>query len=204
MKRLPTERFDIPLWKEAKVHPDHHIVFDKSYYSLPTRYIGKKVWARGGLNDVKIFYEGEQIKTHGRSYRKGSWVTDERDYPPEKSKYLLKTTSYYRKQAFKYGKHVCRLITTIMTEHAYRNLRKVQALFRLADKYGYQELDLTCRRCLFFEDYRMTTIKRILKEKLYLLPLGDDSPEGASTGCQQTLTFLRPSNYFVHRKEEIQ
>lgn len=29
---LPEERFDMPLWKEAKVHPDHHIVFDRSYY----------------------------------------------------------------------------------------------------------------------------------------------------------------------------
>ena len=30
--------------EECTVHPDHHIVFDKSYYSLPTRYIGRKVW----------------------------------------------------------------------------------------------------------------------------------------------------------------
>ncbi|MBI5193034.1 MAG: IS21 family transposase, partial [Nitrospirae bacterium] len=34
---LLEERFEMPLWKEAKVHPDHHIVFDKSYYSLPAR-----------------------------------------------------------------------------------------------------------------------------------------------------------------------
>ena len=65
---LPEERFDIPLWKEAKVHPDHHIVFDKSYYSMPTRYVGKTLWVRGGLNNVQVFSEGELVKTHQRSY----------------------------------------------------------------------------------------------------------------------------------------
>ena len=44
---LPSAPFERPLWKECTVHPDHHIVFDKSYYSLPTRYIGRKVWAKG-------------------------------------------------------------------------------------------------------------------------------------------------------------
>src|SRR3990170_683895 len=46
LKPLPEETFDIPLWKEAKVHPDHHIVFDKSYYSAPTRYVGKPEWEK--------------------------------------------------------------------------------------------------------------------------------------------------------------
>jgi hypothetical protein len=68
LKSLPQERFDITLWKEAKVHPDHHIVFDKNYYSMPTKYVGKKVWVRGGLYTVQAFYEGELIKTHSRSY----------------------------------------------------------------------------------------------------------------------------------------
>ncbi|MEW6002998.1 MAG: IS21 family transposase [Nitrospirota bacterium] len=99
---LPDERFEIPLWKEAKVHPDHHIVFDKSYYSMPTRYIGKKVWVRGGMQTVQIFYDGELIKTHQRSYRSGTWRTDETDYPPEKSKYIMKSISYYQAEAMKY------------------------------------------------------------------------------------------------------
>ena len=87
-----------------------------------------------------------------------------------------------------------------MDEHAYRNLRKVQAIFRLSDKYGAEVMNLTCRRCLFYEDYRMTTIKRILDRQTYLLPLGDEIAKGpvpSSVG----LSFLRPPEYFTHVKE---
>ena len=194
---LPQERFDIPLWKEATVHRDHHIVFDKSYYSLPTRYVSKKVWVRGGLYRVQVFYEGELVKTHRRSYIKGKWMTDETDYPPEKSKYLLRTLSYYQQQALQHGEFVGELVTKIMTEHAYRNLRKVQGIFRLSDKYGAEALNLTAQRCLFYEDYRMTTIKRILDKHLYYLPLEDTIAQEAKV----TSSFIRPSDYFNHTKE---
>jgi hypothetical protein len=200
LKSLPEEKFDMPLWKEAKVHPDHHVVFAKNYYSMPTRYVGKKVFARGGLHTVQMFYEGELVKTHKRSYGEGVWKTDETDYPPEKSKYLLKTTGYYQQEALKHGEYVRQVVARIMTEHAYRNLRKVQAVFRLADKYGSETLNLACRRCNFYEDYRMSTLKRILIKELYHLPLGDEiaeQPQISSGG----ISFLRPAEYFNHEKE---
>ncbi len=203
LKSLPEKRFDLPVWKEARVHPDHHIVFEKSYYSLPTRYIGKKVWVRGGLDTVLVFDDGELVKTHQRAYRPGSFKTDERDYPPEKSRYLFKTTSYYQKEASKHGEYVCQLVTKVMTDHAYRNLRKVQGIFRLADKYGAEALNLTCKRCLFYEDYRMSTIKRILDKKLYHAPLEDEVMIKAVGNSKEGLSFIRPPKYFIHSEEEL-
>jgi transposase len=201
LNSLPEERFDMPLWKEAKVHPDHHVVFAKNYYSMPTRYVGKKVWVRGGLHNVQMFYEGELIKTHKRSYGEGGWRTDETDYPPEKSKYLLKTTGYYQQEALKHGEYVRQVVARIMTEHAYRNLRKVQAVFRLADKYGSETLNLACRRCNFYEDYRMSTLKRILVKELYHLPLGDETAEHPQISSEG-VSFLRPAEYFTHEEEQ--
>jgi transposase len=198
LRALPEERFDIPLWKEAKVHPDHHIVFDKSYYSLPTRYIGKKVWAKGGIHTVWVFYDGELIKTHQRAHTPGTRRTDENDYPPEKSRYIMRSVSYYQNEALKYGQHVSLLVAKIMTEHAYRNLRKVQGLFRLAEKYGHEPLNLTCKRCLFYDDYRMSTIRRILQRELYRLPVAEDSTD---TNKINSL-FARSPEYFVHPMEE--
>lgn len=37
------DRYDIAIWAVCKVHPDHHIRFKNSLYSLPTKYIGKSV-----------------------------------------------------------------------------------------------------------------------------------------------------------------
>ena len=203
LSKLPEERFEIPLWKEARVHPDHHIVFDKSYYSLPTRYVGKKVWVRGGMDRVQVFWEGELIKTHKRSDRPGTFNTDESDYPPEKSKYLLKSTAYYDEQASVHGEHVRRLINAILGEHAYRNLRKVQGIFRLAKKYGSEALDLTSKRCLHFGDYRMSTIRRALDKKTYLIAIADDDKTSQMSG-DKALCFMRPSEYFDHTKEVSQ
>jgi transposase len=203
LKSLPQERFDMPLWKEAKVHPDHHVVFDKNYYSMPTRYVGKKVWVRGGFHAVQIFNEGELAKTHARSYKVGAWITDESDYPPEKSKYLLRTTDYYEQEALKHGEYVRQVVAIIMTEHAYRNLRKVQSIFRLSDKYGTEAINLTCRRCLFYEDYRMSTIKRILDKQLYRYTLGEEIAEQTAINFGGT-SFIRPPEYFLHSKEKTQ
>lgn len=199
LKPLPQEKFDMPLWKEATIHPDHHIVFEKSYYSLPTMYVGKKVWVRGGLHTVRAFYDGELVKSHIRAYRPGTWMTDENDYPPEKSKYLLKSLSYYQAQAAKYGENVRLMVTKIMEEHAYRNLRKVQGIFRLADKYGRDVMDLACKRCLFYDDYRMRTLKSVLEQRLYTLPLEDDTC-AVNGAAQEKLAFIRPSEHFFRRE----
>jgi transposase len=202
LTHLPEDRFDMPLWKEAKAHPDHHVVFDKNYYSVPTRYVGKKVWVRGGLQNVQIFHDGEMIKTHMRSYGEGVWRTDETDYPPHKSRYLLKTTEYYQQEALKYGEYVCQVVTRIMTEHAYRNLRKVQAIFRLSEKYGTEAVNLTCKRSIFYEDYRISTMKRILVKQLYQLPLSEEITEQLK-GDTGGLSFIRPPEYFAHTKENV-
>ena len=40
-------RYDIPYWAFPVVHPDHHISFKKSLYSLPTKYILKNCGCKG-------------------------------------------------------------------------------------------------------------------------------------------------------------
>ena len=70
----------------------------------------------------------------------------------------------------------------------------------MSDKYGADTLNLTCRRCIFYEDYRMSTIKRILDKQLYRLPVGEEiaeQPEPSSEG----VSFIRPPEYFSHAKE---
>ena len=133
---LPATPFERPLWKECTVHPDHHIVFDKSYYSLPTRYIGKKVWAKGTRKTTEIFLDHERIKVHPRSHTPGRWMTDQTDYPPEKLAFLMATPTWCRKKAAEFGPHTEALITAILKENAMRNLRKAQAILRLAEKYS--------------------------------------------------------------------
>jgi len=86
-----------------------------------------------------------------------------------------------------------------LSKRAYRNLRKVQGIFRLGDKYGGESLNLACKRCLYYEEYQMSTIKRVLEEKLYqLLPEDEEGKE--VTDAQKELTFVRSFKYFIQQR----
>ena len=186
---LPSTPFERPLWKECTVHPDHHIVFDKSYYSLPTRYIGKKVWVKGTQKVAEIFLDQERIKLHPRSHAPGRWVTDQSDYPPDKLAFLMATPTWCRKKASEFGPHTEALITTILKENAMRNLRKAQALLRLAEKYA--NFEKIAERALSYGVTRYRTIKAMLEKEL-----SDEQPTGGAPLSDLGRRFLRSPAYF--------
>ena len=159
---LPSLPFERPLWKQCTVHPDHHIVFDKSYYSLPTRFIGRKVWAKGTNKLVELFLNHERVKVHPRSHTPGRWVTDQTDYPPEKLAFLMATPTWCRKKAAEFGHHTEALITAILREGAMKNLRKAQAILRLAEKYS-ADIEKVAERALLYGNMRYRSIKAMLE-----------------------------------------
>jgi transposase len=192
LKPLPAEPFEIPLWKECTVHPDHHVVFDRAYYSLPSRYIGKTVWVRGSQKLVRVFYHHELIKTHRRARYPGERLTDLSDYPPEKLAYLMATPTYCRRKAAEYGPYTEKLIGTILSEHAMRNLRKAQGILRLAQKHGPKDMERACERALSFGNYRYKSIKTILERGLSTPEDTPPAPPLSALGQR----FLRPAAYF--------
>jgi transposase len=198
LKPLPKEPFERPLWKECTVHPDHHIVFDGSYYSLPTRFIGQKVWARGGRHLLRIFLDEQLIKTHERAVRPGSWRTDLSDYPPEKLAYLMPAPTHCRSKAAQIGPQTEALIREILGDHAMRNLRKAQAVLHLAEKYGSPAMEAAAQRALSFGNLQYRSLKTIL-EKGWLN--ADNPPQLSLPLSPLGQSFLRPPGYFAPAKE---
>src|SRR3546814_16962615 len=78
LKPLPLEDYECPIWQELKVHRDHHVVFEGSFYSVPTCYIGKMIWVRASERMVEIYLAHQKIKTHVRAHRRGQWMTEDR------------------------------------------------------------------------------------------------------------------------------
>jgi transposase len=191
LKSLPNEPFDRPLWKKCRVHPDHYIVFDRSYYSLPTRYVRQEVMARGTQKQVQIFYQQELIKTHPRSMVPGKRMTDESDFPPPKLAYLMAVPTWCRKKAAEIGPHTETLISNILSDHAMRNLRKAQAILRLGEKYG-PHLEAACERALAYGNFRYKSLVFILEQGL----AHPESPSPVKPLSPLGQSFLRPSTYF--------
>lgn len=196
---LPREPFERPTWQAAKVHPDCHLVFQKSYYSVPYRYRGQEVWVRADAKLVRIYLDHELLKTHCRAHRSGSWQTDMGDYPPEKVAFLEKTPAYCRQKAQELGPQVHEYIQKILAPHALRNLRKAQGVLRLADKYGAPILDQACCRALAFGNLRYQALKNIVEKGLWKEAAAPPRPASGTAGYR----FARPATYFLETGKEL-
>jgi transposase len=201
LKPLPQEPFEFSVWKRCTVHPDHHVVFEKSYYSVPTRFIGQEVWVRGTNRVVQVFHNESLVKTHLTAKVPGTWRTDQMDYPPDKAAYLMATPTYCRNQAERLGPYVFSYVEKLLKIHAMKNLRKAQSVIRLGEKYGARRLDMACERALCFENLRYHSLKEILERGL------EESP---STERETSLVlspmgqgFLRPGEYFTQKTREV-
>jgi transposase len=166
LKPLPLQDYECPLWQELKVHRDHHVVFEGSFYSVPTCYIGKIVWLRASERVIEIYLDHQKIKTHVRTHSRGQWVTDQQDYPPYARGFLEKDKDYCLKQAQSIGSSTHQFLSQVLKRPSLVQQRKAQAILRLEEKYGSQRLEAACQRALSFDNDSFRSLKGILVQGL--------------------------------------
>jgi transposase len=163
MLPAPSESFDVPLWTEAKVHVDHHIQVQRALYSVPTRFIGRRVRVRADRTLVQVFVGAELIKVHPRK-QPGERSTDVNDYPPGKSEYALRNIDRFVQNAEKHGENVGiytqRLLAGALP---WTRMRQAHQLERLCRKYGAARVDALCRQSLDFDVIDVPRVERMLK-----------------------------------------
>jgi len=197
LRPLQAQPFERPTWGEAKVHPDHHIVFERSYYSLPSRFVGKTVWVRATTRLVEIYCDDELVKTHPRAPRRGSWMSDPNDYPGAAKAFLFAHPQYCRKKAAEIGPNVSRMVEEILASHAIRHLRKAQAVLRMAEKYGAERLDEACGYLLHFGATDQRRLVYVLENGIpaWWQPAQQEPPPAPLT--RQAMEFLHPPESFA-------
>jgi transposase len=166
MLPLPEKAFDYPIWQEAKVHRDQHIVFKGSFYSVPYIYVGKKIWVRATRRLLECYLEGQLIKAHVYASNKGQWVTDIKDYPDSAKAFLERTPEFCLKEAEKLGGSIQILLSRLLEKNSVTNLRKAQAILRLQERFSPARLEAACNRALAFENLEYKSIKKILENGL--------------------------------------
>ena len=111
----------------------------------------------------------------------------------------MPTPTYCRNKASEIGPQTEALVQRILQDHAMRNLRKAQAILRLAEKHGHLSMEAASERALFFGNFNYRSIKTILEK-------GWGLPTAITASSQLPLSamgqrFLRPPDYFVPKKE---
>ncbi len=172
---LPEAPYDLGVWRQAKLHPDCHVVVEGAYYSAPHRLIGRTLWVRSNGQDVVLFHDYERLATH-RWGPPGTRRTLAEHYPPDKVAFLMATPHWCRARAASIGPAATAVIARLLAERPLDRLRTAQAILHLADKHGGARLEAACRRALHFEDVGYGTIKRILVRGLEHEPLPGEKP----------------------------
>jgi hypothetical protein len=194
---LSRERFDPPVWSECKVHPDHHVQFQKALYSVPTRHVGKRVWVRGDSKLVRIYVAGELVKTHERM-EAGKRSTDYADYPPERAPYAMRDPAAIVEEAKRRGDGIGRFAEQLLAGPLpWAKLRQAQKLLRLGQRYGFERLDAACRRALAFELWNVKRVEQIVVAGLDRT----EAPHAQGELIPLPARFLRPTDHFTHAKE---
>jgi hypothetical protein len=160
MRALPHHRFEIAAWSRPKVASDCHVSVAGVLYSVPWRYVGRRLDVRVTDRRVEVFDATVQVKTHVRAGR--GRVTDMADYPPDKIAFFQRTPVWCRRQAQLLGPNVTEVIGELLAINVLHRLRSAQGIIRLADKHGAGRVDAACRRAIQVGDPTYRTIKGIL------------------------------------------
>ena len=78
---LPMLQYKSYEQKEATVWRDFHIQYDCAFYSVPIRYVGKKVTVKATSDQIRIYYQDKLIAEHRRAVRKWQRSTLEAHIP---------------------------------------------------------------------------------------------------------------------------
>lgn len=198
LRPLAGSRFDTPRWATCKVHPDHHIRFGKALYSVPHDYrlTGRreKVDVRGDRSLVRIYFQGELIKTHP-TQRSGGRSTDHSDYPQEKTPYTMRDPDRMIAQGHRHGREIGRFLEQLLAgTFPWAKLRQAQKLMRMVQKYGAERVNAACGRALSFELINVHRVESILKK---VLEASATHHQGSGQLVLFPGRFLRPAGSFT-------
>jgi len=165
---LSTAPYALAVWKRAKLHPDCHVVFEKSFYSAPHRLIGQRLWVRAADTSVVIFHEHESVASHPRAGRPGQRRTHPDHLPPAKVAGMMVTPARCLTRAHEIGLDTAELVGRLLGERPLDRLRTAQAILKLAHKYSPRRLEAACHRALAYDEIAHGAVKRILERGLDL------------------------------------
>lgn len=181
LSSLPAMRYEFKKQAVVTVMKDGHICLreDLHYYSVPYRFIGRKVKIIYTLNKVNIYYKYECIAFHERDRRKYKYTTTT-EHMASTHRFMSEwNPDRFISWAGSIDKDIETLITTILDSrpHPEQAYKSCLGILNLEKKVGRERLINACRRTLDFGNYSYISVKTILEKKLDQLDSGIENME---------------------------
>lgn len=178
LKPLPGPAYELKDYRRAKVQKIGYVYFspEKSYYSVPFRYIGKDTLIHYTASTVEVYYNNQRIALHKRNCTMGSYNTIKDHLSSAHKAYSEWNPDFFKQKAAKHGQNVLEVITQLITgvdypETAYKRANGVIQFHRA---YGSQRLDNACQLALHVGTCSYKRIGNILKNNQDKLPFPEE------------------------------
>jgi transposase len=163
-KLLPVPMvYDVPVFKQVKVHRDFHAEVAKALYSLPQQWIGATLDVRADSELVKFYHHGQVVKVHPRKPA-GGRSTDRADLPEHKTGYALRDLARLIAACAAHGPNIGTYAERILDDPLpWTRMRTVYRLQGLVRRYGAQRVDQACSQALDLDVVSVNKIASILE-----------------------------------------
>jgi len=167
---LPALRYEFKKQHQATVMKNGHVCLgaDKHYYSVPYRFIGKKVKILYSRSNMEVYYHYERIAMHKRIKSPYSYTTD-KDHLATTHRFMTEwTPDRFLEWASSIHEDVRLYILKILDrkQHPEQAYRSCVGILSFAKKAGNERLASACRRALGYGLYNYKTIQQILENNM--------------------------------------
>ena len=170
---LPVQPYQYTEIKQARVHIDYHVEYDKHYYSVPHHLVKQAVEIQASDNTVAIYSHGNRVASHPRSYRQGAHSTCSEHMCRAHQAMQEWSPERFLSWAGDIGTQTREVVKHLLQEkrHREQSYRRILALLGNAKKYGRDRLNKACARALRINSPTRSSVESILKQGLDQVPM---------------------------------
>ncbi len=168
LRPLPASRYQYTEIKQARVHIDYHIEYDKHYYSVPHHLVKQTVEVQASSTAVAVYHHGQRVASHPRSYCPGKHSTCPEHMPRNHRAMTEWSAERFLRWAGDIGEETREVVNHLLQEkrHKEQSYRRILALLSNAKKYGRERLNKACARALLIHSPTRSSVESILKQGL--------------------------------------
>lgn len=174
LKTLPEEPYEIRYYRELTVAKNNYVYLgvDKNYYSVPFQWIGRKVKAIYTRTLVRLYFNGEMIAAHPRSYIPGHYTTTREHLCSHHQHYLNRSPAWYMEKAAGISPQLLTIMQALFEggRPVEQNYRSCDGFLSLHRKTDPKIFEVACRyaiedKCYSYR-YMLNTIDSLQKTGL--------------------------------------
>lgn len=200
MRPLNPHRFEMRRHSVSTVSRSGYVRVDGYSYSVPYRYIGKKLDILSGDSEIGIYYRCEPIATHKRGSGLNRHITDP-SHRPGQTPSDRDPARLVEKAA---GLHpsISDYLSQVISERRYPDLasKSCRGILSLAGKVGVERLARACRLAQSYGMFSLRSLTEILDNRQDLVTDEDDTAAATaepSAGHIPDHGNLRGKEYFT-------